>query len=268
MPSLRIAFPGSQGVRLAARLDLPETPARAFALFAHCFTCSKDSRAPTHIGKALVDQGIALLRFDFTGLGGSEGDFENTNFSSNVGDLVAAADWLRQEHAAPSILIGHSLGGAAVLAAAARVQESRAVVTINAPFSPAHVTNQFADGRAQIESEGEATVSIAGRPFKVKREFLQDLGGQRQEDRIRQLRRPLLIMHAPTDAVVGIDNATAIYTAARHPKSFIALDGADHLLLRAEDARYAARVMAAWVSRYLRPMDAALESGATAATDR
>ena len=243
---------------LAARLDLPDTPPRAFALFAHCFTCSKDSRAPAHIGKALVELGIALLRFDFTGLGGSEGEFENTSFSSNVTDLVAAADWLRREYAAPSVLIGHSLGGAAVLAAAGGVPESRAVVTMNAPFSPEHVTNLFADGRARIEGEGETT--SRRRPcLKVKREFLLDLTTQRQAERIRDLRRALLIMHGPTDAVVGVGNATAIFMAAMHPKSFVALDGADHLLLRAEDARYAAQVMAAWVGRYLPPANEVLE---------
>jgi fermentation-respiration switch protein FrsA (DUF1100 family) len=268
MPSLRIEFPGSLGVPLAARLDLPDTPPRAFALFAHCFTCSKDSRAPAHIGKTLVEQGIALLRFDFTGLGGSEGEFANTNFSSNISDLVAAADWLRREHAAPSILIGHSLGGAAVLAAAGEIRELRAVVTMNAPFSPEHVTNLFADGRAQIEAEGEAMVSIGGRPFKVKREFLLDVTRQRQAERIRELQRPLLIMHGPTDAVVGIDNATAIFTAARHPKSFIALDGADHLLLRAEDARYAAQVLAAWVGRYLPSVNEALKGHARTVTEQ
>ncbi|HJW53299.1 MAG TPA: alpha/beta fold hydrolase [Burkholderiaceae bacterium] len=268
MPSLRIEFPGSLGGPLAARLDLPDTQPRAFALFAHCFTCSKDSRAATHIGKTLVEQGIALLRFDFTGLGGSEGEFENTTFSSNITDLVAAADWLRREYAAPSVLIGHSLGGAAVLAAAGGIPESLAVVTMNAPFSPEHVTNLFADGRAQIESEGEATVSIGGRPFKVKREFLMDLTMQRQAERIGDLRRALLIMHGPTDAVVGIGNATAIFTAARHPKSFIALDGADHLLSRAEDARYAAQVMAAWVGRYLPATNGALEGHARTVTEQ
>jgi uncharacterized OsmC-like protein/alpha/beta superfamily hydrolase len=251
MSAARIEFPGSLGAQLAARLDLPAAPPRAFALFAHCFTCSKETRAPTHIGKALVEQGIALLRFDFTGLGGSEGEFENTSFSSNVDDLVAAADWLRREHSAPSVLIGHSLGGAAMLAAAARIPESRAVVTLNAPFSPEHVANLFADSHSQIEREGVATVNIGGRPFRVRREFLEDLAGQRQTERVRELRRALLIMHAPTDTVVGIDNATAIYTAARHPKSFISLDGSDHLLTRSEDARYAAQVLAAWVSRYL-----------------
>jgi putative redox protein len=181
---------------------------------------------------------------------------------------VAAADWLRREYAAPSILIGHSLGGAAVLAAAGGIRESRAVVTMNAPFSPEHVTNLFADGRAQIEGEGEATVSIGGRLFKVKREFLLDLSSQRQAERIRELRRALLIMHGPTDAVVGIDNASAIFTAARHPKSFIALDGADHLLLRAEDARYAAQIMAAWVGRYLPPVNGALKGRAHTVTEQ
>lgn len=259
MPSLKVEFAGSLGVPLAARLDLPDTPPRAFALFAHCFTCSKESRAPTHIGRALVEQGIALLRFDFTGLGGSEGEFENTNFSSNAADLVAAAGWLRREHAAPSILIGHSLGGTAVLAAAGDIPEARAVATLNAPYSPEHVIGQFAQGLAQIEREGVAEVSIAGRPFRVRREFVQDVASHRLDERIRELRRPLLIMHSPTDTVVGIDNATSIYTAARHPKSFVSIDGADHLLTRTEDARHAAQVLAAWVSRYL-PAPPALPS--------
>jgi uncharacterized OsmC-like protein/fermentation-respiration switch protein FrsA (DUF1100 family) len=259
MPSLKVEFPGSFGAPLAARLDLPDTLPRAFALFAHCFTCSKESRAPTHIGRALVEQGIALLRFDFTGLGGSEGEFENTSFSSNAADLVAAADWLRREHAAPSILIGHSLGGTAVLAAAGQIPEARAVLTLNAPHSPEHVIGQFAEYLARIEREGVAEVSIAGRPFRVGREFVQDVAGHRLDERIRELRRPLLIMHAPTDTVVGIDNATSIYMAARHPKSFVSLDGADHLLTRSEDARYAAQVLAAWVSRYL-PAPTALPS--------
>jgi uncharacterized OsmC-like protein/fermentation-respiration switch protein FrsA (DUF1100 family) len=251
MASLKIQFPGGQGVALAARLDLPDTPPRAFALFAHCFTCSKDSRAPTYIARALVEQGIALLRFDFTGLGGSEGEFANTDFSSNLTDLVAAADWLRREHAAPALLIGHSLGGAAVLAMARSIPEVRAVVTLNAPFAPDHVLAQLGENVAHIERDGQATVDIAGRPFTVRREFLQDVTAQRQDERIRDLRLPLLVMHAPTDHIVGIDNASGIYTAARHPKSFIALDGADHLLTRAEDARYAAQVIAAWVDRYL-----------------
>lgn len=251
MPSLKINFPGSLGATLAARLDLPDAPPRAFALFAHCFTCSKDSRAPTWIARTLVEQGIALLRFDFTGLGGSEGEFENTHFSSNVADLVAAADWLRANHQAPSILIGHSLGGAAVLAAASAIAEVRAVVTLATPFAPDHVTHQFSDSVALIEREGVAEVTLAGRPFRLRREFLADLAGQQQAQRIANLRRALLVMHAPNDTTVGIDNAQAIYVAAKHPKSFVSLDDADHLLTRADDARYAAQVISAWVSRYL-----------------
>lgn len=259
MPSVKVTFPGSLGATLAARLDLPDVPPRAFALFAHCFTCSKDSRAPTYIARALAEQGIALLRFDFTGLGGSEGEFENTDFSSNVADLVAAADWLRAHHQAPAILIGHSLGGAAVLAAAGAIGESRAVVTLNAPFAPDHVTHQFADRVGLIEREGAAEVTLAGRPFRLRREFLADLAGQKQTERIANLRRALLVMHAPGDTTVNIDNAQAIYTAARHPKSFISLDRADHLLTRADDARYAAQVLAAWVGRYLPAASAAPE---------
>lgn len=251
MPSLKIRFPGSLGAQLAARLDLSDAPPRAYALFAHCFTCSKDSRAPTFIARALTEQGIALLRFDFTGLGGSEGEFENTDFSSNVADLRAAADWLRAQHQAPVLLIGHSLGGAAVLAAAGNIPEARAVVTLGAPFSPQHVTRQFRDALQLIEREGAAEVTLAGRTFRLRREFVEDLAGQRQAERIAGLRRALLVMHAPNDDVVGIDNATAIFVAAKHPKSFVSLDTADHLLARAEDARYAAQVIAAWASRYL-----------------
>jgi putative redox protein len=251
MPSLKVAFPGSAGAALAARLDLPDSAPRAYALFAHCFTCSKDSRAATWIARALAGQGIAVLRFDFTGLGGSEGEFENTDFSSNVADLVAAADWLRALHQAPAILIGHSLGGSAVLAAAGDIAEVRSVVTLNAPFAPDHVTRQFADRIGLIERQGAAEVTLAGRRFRLRREFLADLAGQKQAGRIAQLRRALLVMHAPGDAIVGIDNASAIFTAAKHPKSFVSLDDADHLLTREPDARYAAQVLAAWVGRYL-----------------
>jgi putative redox protein len=221
MPSVKVTFPGSAGAALAARLDTPDTSPRAYALFAHCFTCSKDSKAPTYIARTLVQEGIALLRFDFTGLGGSEGEFENTDFSSNVADLRAAADWLRMQYQAPTILIGHSLGGAAVLAAAGDIAEVRAVVTLNAPFAPDHVTHQFADSIGLVERAGVAEVTLAGRPFRLRREFLADLAGQKQTERIATLRRALLVMHAPGDTVVAIDNAQAIYTAARHPKSFV-----------------------------------------------
>lgn len=254
MSSQRTEFTGSQGARLAARLDTPEPAAdtpRAWALFAHCFTCSKDTKAAAHIARALADRGFGVLRFDFTGLGGSGGDFANTHFTSNVDDLVAAADWLRAQHGAPALLVGHSLGGAAVLAAAHRIADARAVATLGAPFEPDHVTHQFGDELQVIAAQGQATVTLAGRPFTITQAFLDDLSGQRQASRIRQLRRPLLVMHSPTDTVVGVDNAAAIFQAALHPKSFVSLDGADHLLNQEADARFAADVIAVWASRYL-----------------
>ncbi len=251
MPSQRIEFPGSQRDTLAGRLDTPDTPPHAWAVFAHCFTCSKDSKAAAHIARALAEAGVGVLRFDFTGLGDSGGDFANTHFSSNVADLVAAADWLRTHHGPPALLIGHSLGGAAVLAAAHRVPDCVAVATLGAPFEPAHVAHQLGDAVQSIEAEGQATVQLGGRPFTVRREFLSDLAGQAQEDRIHNLQRSLMVLHAPLDNVVDVDNARRIFMAARHPKSFISLDGADHLLTRAEDARYAAAVIAAWAQRYL-----------------
>ncbi|WP_418318811.1 alpha/beta fold hydrolase [Piscinibacter sakaiensis] len=251
MPSNRIEFAGSQGHPLAGRLDTPDGPARAWAVFAHCFTCSKDSKAAAYIARALAEAGFGVLRFDFTGLGGSGGDFGNTDFSSNVDDLVAAADWLRNEHGAPALLVGHSLGGAAVLAAADRISDALAVATLAAPFDPAHVTHLFGDGLARIEADGRAEVTLGGRPFTLKREFLDDVAGQPQAERIRRLRRPLLLLHAPDDSVVGIDNARRIFEQALHPKSFVSLDGADHLLARETDARYAAGLIAAWAARYL-----------------
>ena len=251
MRSERFDFPGGGGHRLAARLDLPDGPPRAHALFAHCFTCGKDVNAAARLAAALAADGIATLRFDFTGLGGSEGEFANTGFSSNVADLVAAADRMRAAGRAPSLLVGHSLGGAAVLAAAARVPESRAVATIGAPFEVGHVLEQFAARVPEVEARGEAVVDLAGRPFAIRRAFVEDARAQEQAPRIAALGRALLVMHAPADGVVGVDNARAIFEAARHPKSFVALDGADHLLSRREDAAYAARVLAAWASRFL-----------------
>jgi pimeloyl-ACP methyl ester carboxylesterase len=251
MPSQRVEFPGSLGEPLAGRLDTPDHPPRAWAVFAHCFTCSKDSKAAAYIARALADAGYGVLRFDFTGLGGSGGDFANTHFSSNVEDFVAAANWLRQTHGSPALLIGHSLGGAAVLAAASQVPDCRAVATLGAPFDPAHVTHQFGEGLNVIDEHGEATVQLAGRPFKIKREFIADLNGQPQAERIRQLRRPLMVLHAPEDAVVSVDNARRIFETALHPKSFISLDGADHLLNQSEDAHFAANLIATWAQRYL-----------------
>jgi putative redox protein len=249
----RANFPGHSGARLSARLDMPNGRVRAFALFAHCFTCSKDLMAARRIAADLARSGIAVLRFDFTGLGSSEGEFASTNFSSNVEDLLAAADWLRETHAAPALLIGHSLGGAAMLAVAADVPEARAVVTIGAPADADHVLAHLGSDLAAIERDGEAEVTLAGRSFRIARQFVDDVRGVRLAERIRAMRKPLLILHAPLDETVGIDNATAIFLAARHPKSFVSLDTADHLLSRAEDAAFAAALIAGWSSRYLEP---------------
>jgi alpha/beta superfamily hydrolase len=251
MTQHRIDFRGAHGATLAARLDAPDGPIRAYALFAHCFTCGKDVFAATRISQALTEHGVAVLRFDFTGLGASEGEFANTNFSSNVGDLVAAADYLRQHQRAPALLIGHSLGGAAVLAAAAHVPEARAVVTIAAPSDPSHVVGLFRDHVAQIEADGEAEVMLAGRTFRIKRQFLRDAAQHQLGDTIGHLRKALLVMHSPHDLTVDISNALDIFSHARHPKSFVSLDTADHLLSQKADALYIANVIAAWSERYL-----------------
>lgn len=255
MSSQKITFAGANGAELAARLDLPLGDARAYAIFAHCFTCSKQSKAATYLSAALAEQGIAMLRFDFTGLGGSGGDFANTNFSSNVADLVVAADYLRANHGTPEILIGHSLGGAAVLAAAPKIADARAVATINAPFDPAHVLHLMAAAHPEIELAGEAEVTLGGRPFRIRKQFIEDLEQHRVTEGIKRMKKALLVMHAPLDVTVNIDNAAQIFLAARHPKSFVSLDGADHLLSRREDAMYAGSVLAAWAARYIaRPL--------------
>lgn len=251
MPTERFQFTGSEGQQLAAALDTPEGDIRAYALFAHCFTCGKDGLAAKRIAVALSAKGIAVLRFDFTGLGSSEGDFANSTFSSNVADLVRAADHLRKAYEAPALLIGHSLGGAAVLAAAHEIPDATAVVTIAAPSDPAHVTGHFAESIEKIRKEGRAEVSLAGRPFTVKREFLDDVAEHNLMGHIAGLNKALLVMHAPSDDTVGIDNATRIFVAAKHPKSFISLAGADHLLSNRQDALYVADVIAAWTGRYL-----------------
>jgi len=251
MPTERITFPGHDGNMLAARLDLPQGPVLATALFAHCFTCSKDIPAARRISGRLAAMGIAVLRFDFTGLGHSQGEFANTTFSSNVGDLVAAADYLRTRDMAPELLIGHSLGGAAVLAARAQIPSTRAVVTLSAPFDPGHVTDNFAGVLARIEADGSARVALAGRCFTIAKSFVDDVSAAKLEPAIANLNAALLVMHAPRDDTVGIDNASRIFTTARHPKSFVTLDDADHLITRPEDAEYAAGVIAAWVTRYV-----------------
>jgi putative redox protein len=224
---------------------------RAFALFAHCFTCTKDVLAARRIAGGLAAAGVGVLRFDFTGLGSSEGDFANTNFSSNVEDLVLAADFLRRTYEAPALLIGHSLGGAAVLAAAHRVPEAKAVVTLGAPADVGHVLHQLGTSLDQIRAAGEADVLLAGRPFKIRRSFVEDAEQQMLAGRIASLGKALLVMHAPLDRTVGIENASRIFAAAKHPKSFVSLDDADHLISRPEDAEYAANVIAAWVERFV-----------------
>ncbi|HEX5476957.1 MAG TPA: alpha/beta fold hydrolase, partial [Burkholderiales bacterium] len=261
MTSTPLRFPGTQGHELAARLEMPAGEPLAFALFAHCFTCSKDTKAAAYIGQALSARGIAVLRFDFTGLGMSGGDFADSNFSSNIEDLVAAAGFLRSRHEAPALLIGHSLGGAAVLAAAAEIPEVRAVATIGAPFDPRHVAHLLEGKAEELASKGEARVDIGGRPFLVRKQFLDDLEKHAPADSIAALGKALLVMHSPRDAIVGIDNASRIFMAAKHPKSFVSLDDADHLLNRAEDAAYAAEIIAAWSSRFLakKPAGEAIE---------
>jgi uncharacterized OsmC-like protein/pimeloyl-ACP methyl ester carboxylesterase len=259
MPTARFQFEGEGGVQLAASLDLPAGEPHAYALFAHCFTCGKDVLAARRIAMALADKGIAVLRFDFTGLGSSEGDFANATFSSNVADLVRAANYLRETRGAPAILIGHSLGGAAILAAAGRIPEAKAVVTIAAPSDPSHVTGLFKDHVEDIRKSGEARVSLAGRPFTIKRSFLDDVAEQNLMAGIASLHKALLVMHSPTDDTVGIDNATRIFVAAKHPKSFVSLAGADHLLSQRRDSTYVADVITAWATRYV---DAAPEAAA------
>src|SRR5579883_1577125 len=250
MRAERFDFPNGQGHTLAALLERPSGEPAAYALFAHCFTCGKDNLAAKRIAQTLAERGIAVLRFDSTGLGASEGEFANTNFSSNVDDLVAAADHLRRTARAPALLIGHSLGGAAVLAAAARIPEAKAVATIAAPSDPGHVSGLFnQEDIAAIRAQGEREVVLSGRPFRIRREFLDDVAEQKLLPHVTELRRALLVMHAPTDDTVGIDNATRIFVAAKHPKSFVSLADADHLMSNRRDTSYAAEVIAAWASR-------------------
>lgn len=247
----KIEFAGIGGELLAARLELPSGKPRAYALFAHCFTCGKDIVAARRIAEGLTNHGFAVLRFDFTGLGASEGDFANTNFSSNVGDLLQAAMYLRDHHEAPSLLIGHSLGGSAVLAAAGQIPEIKAVATIGAPSDPRHVAHLFADARSEIEAVGEAEVVLAGRSFRIQKQFLEDIKNQKLTEAIGTMRKPLMVFHSPIDDTVDIDSAAEIFMAAKHPKSFVSLDDADHLLSRREDAAYVATLLAAWAERYL-----------------
>ncbi|CRK61791.1 Bll2902 protein [Alloactinosynnema sp. L-07] len=246
-----VTFTGSGGETLSGVLDLPPKAPEAYALFAHCFTGGKDYQATRRVSRALTDRGLAVLRFDFTGIGDSGGDFAHATFTSNVADIVRAADHLREHFAAPDLIIGHSLGGAAVLAATADIPEIKAVATIGAPSDPAHVSHLFEHAVGDIEATGEAEVELAGRWFRIRREFLEDLREQRQAERIARLDRPLLVLHSPDDEIVDIGNAAAIYGAARHPKSFISLDGADHLLTSPVQAKRVAQLIAAWADPYL-----------------
>jgi putative redox protein len=263
MQTERFDFPNASGQTLAALLEHPVGEPAAFALFAHCFTCGKDNLAAKRIARTLAERGIAVLRFDFTGLGASEGEFANTNFSSNVADLVAAADHLRRTRRAPTLLVGHSLGGAAVLAAAARIPEAQAVATIAAPSDPGHVIGLFKDDIADIRARGEREVVLSGRSFRIRREFLDDVAEHNLLPHVADLRKALLALHSPIDDIVGIDNASRIFLSAKHPKSFISLADADHLLTRRADAIYAAHMIAAWAERYIAtvPQPAAANEG-------
>lgn len=248
----KITFQNKNGDRLSARLDLPVTGVpQAYALFAHCFTCTKNIRAAGNISRALNRAGMAVLRFDFTGLGESEGDFADTNFSSNVADLIAAAEYLETHYAAPQILIGHSLGGAAVLQAAANIPSCVAVATIGAPANPDHVTHLLRSSQKTIETRGEDEIVLAGRTFKIKKQFLDDLEQTKMQVCIRNLKRALLLFHSPIDNTVGIENAEQIFQAAKHPKSFISLHYADHLLTDEKDSLYVGSVTAAWAKKYI-----------------
>lgn len=251
MTSKKIEFTGALNENLSAKIDLPDGEVKAYALFAHCFTCSKDLKAVGNITKGLAEFGIATFRFDFTGLGQSSGDFSDTNFSSNIEDLVAAAEYMNDEYESPSILIGHSLGGAAVLQAAHRIDSVKAVSVIGAPADPAHVKENFSLKIDEIEEKGSAEVSLAGRPFTIKKQFLDDLEETSMRDKIRGLDRALIIFHSPIDNQVGIDNAQKIFIAAKHPKSFISLDEADHLLSTASDSIYVGKVLGTWAEKYL-----------------
>lgn len=252
MPTLPFDFPNANGERLSGRLELPVGSTKAWALFAHCFTCGKDNKAAVRISRRLAGAGIGVLRFDFTGLGSSEGEFGASGFGHNVRDLVAAAEAMTAAGMPPMLLVGHSLGGAAVIAATASLPDVHAVATIAAPFDVEHALNQFdPDGLERIEREGSGVVAIGSRPFTVRREFVDNLREQDQGARLAKLKRPLLLLHSPIDQVVGIENVTSMYLAARHPKSFVSLDGADHLLTNARDADFAADMISAWASRYL-----------------
>lgn len=251
MKNKEITFQNKKGQTLSAKLEIPQGEVIGYALFAHCFTCNKNLSAVRNISKALNNNNIAVLRFDFTGLGESEGDFKDTNFSSNIDDLIAAADYLEKENKAPSIIIGHSLGGAAVVFAANKITSIKAVVTIGAPSDPEHVSHLFESGIEEIQKTGKATLNIGGRPFTIEKQFIEDISQKNMKQALQILKKPILILHSPQDTTVEIKNASEIYQASWHPKSFISLDGADHLLTNRQDSIYAGKVIATWAERYI-----------------
>ena len=251
MKNEKVKFKNEQGLELAAKLEFPDSEIKGYAIFAHCFTCNKNLSAVRNIGKALNDCGIAVLRFDFTGLGESEGEFEHTNFSSNVNDLISASQFLEDNYKAPSILIGHSLGGAAVIFAAKQINSIKAIATVGAPSSPKHVSHLFRHGIEEINDKGEAILEIGGREFKIQKQFLDDINEKNMSETVQALRLPLLVLHSPQDTTVGIENAGHIFKDAWHPKSFVSLDGADHLLSLKEDSVYVGKMIANWSERYV-----------------
>jgi len=269
MPRIEASFSNQQGESLTGLLEIPVDAVRSYALFAHCFTCSKDNLAAARIARALADLGIAVLRFDFTGLGNSKGDFLSTNFSSNLQDLMAAANYLEQQYAAPTLLIGHSLGGSAVLAVAQDLPAVKAVVTIGAPATAAHIKHLFADSYHALTHQPSVQVELGGRSFNIQRQFIDDLEKYNSVAHIQSLRKALLIFHSPLDKVVSIDEAARIFTAAKHPKSFVSLDHADHLLSNPEDSQYVAEVLSAWAGRYLKTerIEAKTEAAETSAVE-
>jgi len=248
----KVTFQNKEGQNLVGRLELPSNRhPHNFVIFAHCFTCNKNLSAVRNIGKALTSNGFGVLRFDFTGLGESEGDFENTNFSGNVEDLIAAADYLKENYSAPTLLVGHSLGGAAVIFAASQIPSIKALSTIGAPSNLTHVQKLLKSGLEEIEENGKAVINLSGRDFTIKKQFLDDLKTRPLTEILNRLRKPILILHSPQDDTVGIKNAEEIYIAAHHPKSFISLDGADHLLSSKTDSQYVGEVISGWAKRYL-----------------
>lgn len=252
MRSKKLYFENDRGQRLAASLDMPvDDEAHTYAIYAHCFTCGKNLKISHYISRILTRHHIAVMRFDFTGLGESEGDFTQTNFSTSIDDLKSAAEFLESEYEAPKLLVGHSIGGTASLAAVRDIPSCRAVTIIASPFEPIHIMDHFAKEKDIIEKQGQAAIKVGGQTFMINKQFLDDLYATDMHRVIRDLKRPLLIVHSPEDATVDIENAARIYQVARHPKSFISLDNADHLLSREEDASYVGGLIAAWAGKYL-----------------